>query len=292
MRTIAVTGATGGLGRRVARRLAERGVAQRLVVRDAARAPELPRAEVVVVADYGDTDAMRAALSHVDTLLLVSATETEDRIARHLSAVAAADAASVGRIVYTSFAGARPDATFTLARHHWRTEKAIRATGIPATFLRDNLYQDVLPYWVGPDLTIRGPAADGRVGAVTRDDITDAAVAVLLDDTGQHDGQTYDLTGPQAMDFEEIAAILARRSGRDVRYHAETIDEAYASRAHYGAPDWMVEGWVSTYAAAAAGELELVTDHVQRVTGHPPQSFDEFLAHNADAVEFVRNRGA
>src|SRR5215510_4620734 len=125
---LAVTGSTGGLGSRVARRLAERGVAQRLVVRDPARAPELPGA-TVVSADYGDGEAMRAALAGVRTLLLVSATETEDRIARHLSAVDAAAAAGVSHIVYVSFYGAAPDATFTLARHHWRTEEAVRATG-------------------------------------------------------------------------------------------------------------------------------------------------------------------
>jgi len=300
MTTLAITGATGGLGGRVARRLAERGATQRLVVRDRSRAPALPGAEVAV-ADYGDTEAMRAALSGIQTLLLVSATETDDRIARHLSAVDAAEAAGVQRIVYVSFVGASADATFTLARHHWRTEQHLRSTGIAFTFLRDNLYQDGLPYWVsadpagssslGPECVIRGPAGDGRVGFVARDDIAAAAVAVLVDSSGLYDGETYVLTGPQASTFYEVADALSQASGRAVAYHPETLDEAYRSREHHGAPDWMVAGWVTSYVAAATGELDVVTDHIARLAGHPAQTFSEFLERNPAAVEHIRNLG-
>lgn len=287
---LAITGATGGLGGRVARRLADRGVAQRLIVRDPARAPELPDS-TVMVADYGDGAAMRAALAGVGTLLLVSATETEDRVARHLSAVDAAADAGVGRVVYVSFLGAAPEATFTLARHHWRTEQRIKERGLPHTFLRDSLYQDVLPYFVGPDGVIRGPAGEGRCANVSRDDVADVAVAVLLDDSGAHHGRSYDLTGPRLLTLHEVAAELTRRSGRQITYHAETLDEAYASRAHYGAPEWMVQGWVTSYEAVAVGELDVRSDDVQRVAGHPPMSFEDFLDRNPAAVEHVRTVG-
>ena len=282
-----MTGATGGLGGRVARRLAERGVPQRLVVRDPARAPELPDARVVA-ADYGDTEAMLAALAGVRTLLLVSATETEDRVSRHLSAVDAAAAAGVSHVVYVSFYGAAPGATFVLARHHWRTEEAIRASGVGFTFLRDSLYQDVLPYWVGADGALRGPAGDGRCAFVARDDIADVAVTVLLE-AGAHDGQTYDLTGPEALSFHDVAAELGRQSAHPVTYQPETLEEAYASRAPYGAPEWMVEGWVSTYAAVAQGELDGVSDDVARVAGRAPQSFAEYLRRNPAELNRIRD---
>jgi NAD(P)H dehydrogenase (quinone) len=284
MATVAVTGVTGGLGGRVARRLADRGVAQRLVVRDPARAPELPGAEVVRAA-YGDGEAMRRALDGVDTLLLVSASEAVDRVRLHTGAVDAAVAAGVQRIVYTSFLACSPDATFTFARDHWHTEGHLRQTGLRHTFLRDSLYLDVFPLFAGGDGVIRGPAGDGRVAAVARDDIADVAVAVLLGD--DHDGRTYDLTGPAAFTLQQAAEELSRASGRAVTYHAETLDEAYASRAGYGAPHWEVTGWVTTYAAIAAGELDLVSDAVATVAARPPMDLAEFLRRNPDTYRHL-----
>jgi NAD(P)H dehydrogenase (quinone) len=284
MATVAVTGVTGGLGGRVARRLADGGVAQRLVVRDPARAPELPGAEVVRAA-YGDGEAMRRALDGVDTLLLVSASEAVDRVRLHTGAVDAAVAAGVQRIVYTSFLACSPDATFTFARDHWHTEEHLRASGVRHTFLRDSLYLDVFPLFAGGDGVIRGPAGDGRVAAVARDDIADVAVAVLLGD--DHDGRTYDLTGPAAFTLQQAAEELSRASGRAVTYHAETLDEAYASRAGYGAPHWEVTGWVTTYAAIAAGELDLVSDAVATVAARPPMDLAEFLRRNPDTYRHL-----
>jgi NAD(P)H dehydrogenase (quinone) len=284
MATLAITGATGGIGGRVARRLADRGVAQRLVVRDPARAPELPGAEVAQ-ASYGDGEALRRALDGVGTLLLVSGSEAFDRVRLHGDTVDAAVAAGVQRIVYTSFLACSPDATFTFARDHWHTEEHIRQAGVRHTFLRDSLYLDVFPFFAGGDGVIRGPAGDGRVAAVARDDIADVAVAVLLGDG--HDGRTYDLTGPEAFTLQEAAEELSRASGRAVTYHAETMEEAYASRAGYGAPHWEVTGWVTTYAAIATGELDVVSDAVATLAGHPPMGLAEYLRRNPDSMRHL-----
>jgi uncharacterized protein YbjT (DUF2867 family) len=259
-------------------------VAQRLIVRDPARAPALPGAEVARAA-YGDPEALRRALDGVDTLLLVSASETLGRVALHTGAVDAAVAAGVRRIVYASFLACSPDATFTFARDHWHTEEHIRRTGVRHTFLRDSLYLDMFPLFAGADGVIRGPAGDGRVAGVARDDIADVAVAVLLGDG--HDGRVYDLTGPAAFTMREAAEELSKAAGRTVGYHAETLDEAYASRAGYGAPDWEVTGWVTTYAAVATGELDVVSDTVERVAGHPPMDLAEFLRRNPDSYRHL-----
>ena len=288
---IAVTGATGGLGGRVARRLAGRGVGQRLVVRDAARAPRLDGAEVAV-ATYGDAEAMRRALDGVAVLLLVSASEDRERVKLHTTAVDAAVAAGVERVVYTSFYGAAPDCTFTFGRDHWHTEQALEASGLRHTFLRDNLYIDFLPLLAGADGVIRGPGGDGRVAAVARDDIADAAVAVLLGDggdgdPGRHDGRTYDMTGPEALTLAEIAGELSRFAGRPIGYQEETLEEAYASRASYGAPDWEVDGWVSTYTAIANGDLERVGGDLEALAGHPPMRLADFLAANPDSYRHL-----
>jgi uncharacterized protein YbjT (DUF2867 family) len=273
---IVVSGATGRLGGRVAARLAGAGVKQRLLVRDRARAPELPGAEVAE-AEFGDSEAVRRALAGAETVFMVSAAETPDRVERHKTFIDAAVAAGIGRLVYTSFMSAAPDAVFTLARDHWATEEHIRASGLPFTFLRDNLYADFLPFMVGDDGVIRGPAGDGRAAVVAQDDIADAAVAVLRD-AAAHAGRTYDLSGPQALTFAEMAATVTEATGRPVRFHDETLPEAYASRARYGAPDWQVEAWVSTYTAVAAGELATVSPAIEELTGRPATSLAALLA--------------
>jgi NAD(P)H dehydrogenase (quinone) len=281
---VAVTGATGGLGGRVARRLAGRGVAQRLVVRGPARAPELDGAEVVA-GSYDDGEGLRRAFEGARTLLMVSAGEARDRVRLHTTVVDAAVGAGVERVVYTSFFGAAADCTFTFGRDHWHTEERIRASGLRHTFLRDNLYIDFLPLLAGTDGVIRGPAGDGRAAAVTRDDIADVAVAVLLDDG--HDGRSYDMTGPEALTLGEVAGELSRFAGRTIGYQVETIEEAYASRASYGAPDWEVDGWVSTYLAIANGDLERVSGDVAAVAGHPPMRLAEFLRDNPDSYRHL-----
>jgi len=206
MTFVVTTGATGRLGGRIAARLAAAGAEQRLVSRHATHMPPLKGA-TAVSADYGDPEAMRRALDGAATVLFVSASESSDRLDRHRSFVDAAADARIGHLVYISFYGAAPDATFTLARDHWATEQHIRDSGLSFTFLRDNLYADFLPSMAGDDGVIRGPAGQGRVAAVTQDDIADAATAVLLDPAA-HEGATYDLTGPQALTLDEVAATL------------------------------------------------------------------------------------
>jgi NAD(P)H dehydrogenase (quinone) len=269
-----VTGATGAVGGRVAARLAGSGHSQRLIVRDKSRAPNLPGAEAAE-ASYDDPEAMRRALAGVETLFMVSAGEAADRVRQHIAAVDAAVAAGVERIVYLSFIGAAPEATFTFARDHWHTEEHVRATGVRHTFLRDNMYMDFLPALAGADGVIRGPAGDGRVAAVARDDIADVAAAVLLGDG--HDGRTSDVTGSEAITLHEVAEELSRVTGRTITYYAETLEEAYASRASYGAPEFEVEGWVTSYAAIATGEMDVVSDTVYELTGHEPMTLADFL---------------
>ena len=167
---------------------------------------------------------MTAALRGIPLVLMVSASETPDRVRQHTTFVDAAVEAGVRHLVYTSFVGAAPDATFTLARDHHATEQHILSRGLTATFLRDNLYLDFLPNLAGPDGVIRGPAGDGRVAAVAQHDIADAAVAVLRA-PDEHAGATYELTGPEALPLDEVAAQLTQATGREVTYHPETLEQ-------------------------------------------------------------------
>lgn len=267
---IAVTGATGEVGRRVVARLVEAGAPHRLVVRDPSRATAK---DVRVASGYGALAEMRAALEGADSVFLIPAAESPDRVEQHKTAVDAALAAGVPRIVYLSFLSAAPDATFTLARDHWATEQHIRATGLTWTFLRMNLYMDFIPRMMGEDGVIRGPAGEGRVSAILRSDVAAAAAAVLM--SNGHDGRTYDLTGPEAFTLAEAAALLGGR------FEDETDEQAYTSRAVYGAPDWEVRGWVSSYQAIRDGSLSVVSPAVRELTGRDPVSLADYVAQAA-----------
>lgn len=270
---LAITGSTGAIGGRVARALSD--LSPRLVVRDPSHAPDL--GGDVRVCEYADHNAAVAALEGVDTLFMVSAAEAVDRRQQHRTFIQAAADAGVGHVVYTSFAGAAPDATFTLGRDHHAAEEAIRETGMGFTFLRDNFYADLVPHFADRRGVIRGPAGDGRVAVVARADIADVAVAVLRE-PARHAGATYLLSGPEALTMSEIAARASAVLGRTLRFEDQTVEGAYASRrAAYGAEDWQLDAWVSTYTAIADGSVAQVTDDVRRVTGHTARTLEQAL---------------
>ena len=154
---IRVTGATGEVGGRVARRLA-RVVARSdssFATRAGRRHWSAPRSRR---ATYDDDEAMRQALAGMDTLFFVSAQRSPTASGQHVTAIDAAVEAGVERIVYLSFMAAAPDATFTFARDHLDTEEYIKATGVACTFLRSSLYLDFMVYFAGDEGVIRGPA--------------------------------------------------------------------------------------------------------------------------------------
>lgn len=272
---VAVTGATGALGGAVARLLAEAGVRQRLLARHTARLPELPGTPSYAIT-YSDGEHSTRALEGVGTLFMVSAAESPYRRQDQRTFVDAAVDAGVQHIIYTSFMGAAPDAVFTLARDHWDTEEYIKSKGLKYTFLRDCLYQDVLPSFVGRDGVVRGPAGSGRLAAVARADVARAAARILVDPV-PHANKAYTLTGPQSLTFEEIAQVLTRVTGSTVSYHNETVEEAVESRRGSGVERWQIEAWVSTYTAVAAGEMAEVSPDVQELTGAAPTGLEEYL---------------
>lgn len=316
---LAVTGATGQVGGRVAVRLARLGLPQRLIVRDRSRAPKLPGADIFQVSSYGDPIAMGKALSGVETLFLVSAQEIMgvikqskdnnttipyyDRLHQHICAVSAAAAVGVRHVIYLSFLNAAPDATFILAREHFRTEEFVRSTGVPFTFLRQGLYMDNVPQHIMSDDVMRAPAGQGRAAWIARDDIADAVVAVM---TGRgHEGQTYNLTGPEALTMEETAEQLSAVIGRNISYQAQTPHEARVVRnmsrmtdhevlrqstTGTGITDVELEGWISHYLQIATGEAGPVSDSVPRLTSHPAQSLADYLKKHPESYNSFLKR--
>jgi len=309
---LAVTGATGEVGGKVAVRLANLGLPQRLIVRDSSRAPHLPGTEIAQVVSYGDVASMDRALEGIKTLFLVSARDRfgvahisaknhvkpppYDRLQQQLIAVDTAVAAGVKHIVYLSVLNAAPDATFILAHDHFYTEDHLRATGVPFTSLRASLYTDNVPQNVSADDVIRAPAGEGRAAWVTRDDIADVVVAVLTQ-TG-HEGCTYNVTGPEALTMAETAEHLSAVVGRKIVYQAQTPQEARDTRSTsrlekfeserrmftgHGLDDYEVEVFVTHFMQIANGELSTVSDTIPALTGHSAQSLLEYLQQHPES---------
>jgi NAD(P)H dehydrogenase (quinone) len=280
---IGVTGSTGQLGGRVARRLASLGRTQRLLVRDPARAPQLSGVEIIQ-ASYEDGSSMQVALSGIKVLFLVSGYGPE-RLEQHYSAIDAAVAAGVERIVYTSFLSAAPHATFSHAREHYFTEQRIRESGCRYTFLRPSFYLDRAPRWFSNEGRIQGPAGNGTITWISRDDLADVAAVVLT--TSGHDGASYEITGTQVLTLSQAAEEFSRATGIPAFYRPETIEEARASRAKFNPTDWELEAWVSTYVAIATGEMSVVSHSVEALTGHAPQALADYLHKHPESYEHV-----
>jgi len=278
---LALTGVTGALGGLVADRLAD--LDPLLLVRDPARLAAVGRGDVpperVRTCTYADGEACERALAGVTTLFMVSAAESPTRREEHRSVIAAAARAGVQHLVYTSFAGAAADATFTLGRDHHDAERALAESGLHTTLLRDNFYLDVLPEFADAEGVVRGPAGQGRVAAVARADVADVA-AVVLRDPAAHAGATHELSGGEALTFAEVAERVTASTGRPTTFVDETVEEAYASR-RAGWPDaaeFELDAWVSTYTAIADGSCARVTDDVRRLAGHAPRTLEDVLA--------------
>ena len=282
MPAVAVTGATGHLGGTVAQLLAAAGIATRLLVRDASRAPRLACAEVFV-ADYEHQRANVTALSGVDTVFMVPLVDGADHLMQHHDFVDAVVAAGVRHLVYLSFVGADPDAPSIYHREHGATERYLADTGLDVTILRANYFAETLHHFRHED-RFSGPVGDGRVAAVAADDVA-ASVAAVLSDPQAHVGQLYELSGPDALTFDELAEVVERAFGEPCRFVDQTDEEARASRVSYGAPDETLETWLSMYVAIRHGKHAHVTDDVRHLTGREPTTVEHVFTQMAHNIE-------
>ncbi len=278
MPRLVVTGASGKVGRMIAMRLAREGVPQTLFVRDAARAPDVPGADVVV-ADFRDLASVRAALREGDRVFMVSVHEdVEARIAAHRSFVDAAAGVGVGLLAYLSIVNPSPTAAFHHGRSHAATERMILASGLPYAFLRMNLFLDDLPLWFDPDGVCRGPGGDGRVALISRED-TAAVCAGVLAGPG-YENAALDLTGEESLSLGELAELCSELTGRSLRYQPGTREAWLESRVAAGIAPWDANIGVGSYDALLLGEFDITSDVVRRVTGAPAQSARSWVEAN------------
>jgi NAD(P)H dehydrogenase (quinone) len=254
----------------------------RLLVRDPARAPELPGAEVVV-ADYGDPEALARALGEGDRVFMVSLHEgPARRVPLHRSFVKAAAARGVAQIAYLSFVNAGPDAVFIHARSHGATEEALRESGVPWTSIRNGMYADHIAGWFDAEGVAREPVGEGRISFSYRPELAEA-IAVVLTEPG-HENTVYDVTGPESVTVRRLAEIASEVTGATYRYEPSPREEWEAKWRSRGKDGWELEAGLSSFDAQIAGELDVVSDDFRTLTGRDPLTIAEVISRHVEEL--------
>ena len=280
---IGVTGATGQLGRLVVSGLRRRVPASEIValVRTPAKAEGL--GVDVREADYSRPETLDRALAGIDTLLLISSNEIGKRAAQHRNVIEAAKKAGVKWIVYTSLLHA-DRSPLSLAGEHLATEAELKASGIPATVLRNGWYTEnytaSVPGAVAGGAFL-GSAGNGKISSAARADYADAAVAVL---TGEgHHGKTYELAGDQAYTLADLAAEIARQTGKDIPYKDLSEADYAAALTRIGLPAPVAQIYASLDVGAARDALFDDGRALSKLTGRPTTPLSVSVAHALEA---------
>jgi uncharacterized protein YbjT (DUF2867 family) len=278
---ILVVGATGTNGREVVTRLAAAGQRVRALVRDPAKAADLGLPNIErVPGDLDDPASLDKALKDVDRAFIV--TPVDERAARWFNNFFPA-AVRGGKPHVVKFSGmGAGTADSVIMRQHGETDQALRGSGLPYTILRPNsFYQNML--WSAGTIKDHGafylPMRDARQSLVDVRDIAAVAVAVL---TGQgHEGQTYEITGPEALSYHDVAATLSQVLGKPVRYIDVPPQAALESMRKAGMPEWNAAAVTEIYGAFATGAFAHTTNVMAQVTGRPPTRFEQFARDHA-----------
>jgi NAD(P)H dehydrogenase (quinone) len=271
--TIAITAATGQLGRLAIAALQARGAAPVALARSPAKAADLG----VEVRAFDYTAPDPAALKGVDTLVLISSNDFNDRVGQHRKAIAAAKAAGVTRILYTSIlkADANP---MILAQDHIATEAAIHASGIPATILRNGWYTENYTGALGAAVAhgaIIGAAGAGRVNSAARKDYADAIAVTALD--AVHAGKTYELAGDTAHSGADLAAEVAKAAGKPVAYVSMPVTEYAEALTGFGLPEGFATVLADCDARAGEGALHDDSHTLSGLIGRPTTPIAETI---------------
>lgn len=267
--TLAITAATGQLGRLVVEKLKAGMPAERIValVRSPAKAADLGIA--AREADYSKPGTLAGALAGVDTLLLISSSEVGQRAVQHRNVIEAARQAGVGRLVYTSLLHA-DTSPLSLADEHRDTEDAVKASGIPYTILRNGWYTENYTASVKAAVAggaFIGSAGEGRLSLAPRADYADAAAAVLT--TPGHEGRTYELAGDESVTLTDLAAEISRQTGRTIPYRNLPEADYAAALAGFGLPEALARASAGWDVAASRGALFDDGRQLSRLIGRP-----------------------
>lgn len=270
MSLIAITGATGKLGRLVIEQLKNRVAASQIValVRTPSKAANL--GVTAREADYDRPETLVAALAGVETLLLISSSEVGKREAQHGNVIDAAKKAGVRRIAYTSLLRATTSPLTALATEHIATEKLLKASGLIVTLLRNGWYTENYTGQAGGAVAngaLIGAAGEGKISSAARKDYAEAAAVVLT--TPGHEGKVYELAGDESYTLAGLAAEISSQTGKTIPYKNLTETEYAAALAGFGMPAPVAAMLANLDTGTAAGGLFDDGHQLSHLIGHP-----------------------
>ncbi|WP_067568592.1 SDR family oxidoreductase [Nocardia acidivorans] len=267
--TVAVTGASGQLGRLTIEALLREGATPVAVVRDASKVADLAERGVEVrEAGYDDPAALDRAFAGVDRVLLVSGNEFGSRVAQHTNVIRAAERAGVELLAYTSIPNVDRN-ELILAQEHRGTEAVLDQASVPVVRLRNDWYWEnylsALPAAVESGV-LYGAAGQGRVAGAARADYAEAAAKVLT--TDGHGGRAYELGG-QRHTYAELAQAISEASGKPVRYQDLPQADYAAALASNGVPAEYAAVLADADAGIAQGILDVDSGDLEKLLGRP-----------------------
>lgn len=282
---ITITGATGQLGTAIIEHLIGKGYHSSNITafaRSEEKAkPLIAKGVNVKYGNYDDYSSLVNAFKGSEKVLLISGNEMEKRVTQQINAVKAAKEAGVKHILYTSIQRKNDNDNSPIdfvVNSHVTTENAIKESGLSYTFLRNNLYMDMLPWVLGDKALETGifyPAQDGKIAYALKSDIAEATAIILIKD--RFENKEYNISNSHSMSFQEVANHLSEISGKEVAYISPDVATYKNTLVNAGVPAFAADMLAGFAEGAKAGELEAGNTDLPALLGREPVSYKQFL---------------
>jgi uncharacterized protein YbjT (DUF2867 family) len=280
---ILVIGGRSKIGSALIDELVAKGESVRAFMRSSEGTDSLPDGVESATGDLADLDSLRAAVDGAEKMFLLCGT-VEEEVQLNRNAIDVAKEAGIGLLVRSSIIGSDPNSRATIVRDHGACDAYLKESGVPHAIVRPNLFLQNVPQNTIPSIDAEGNfyanAGDARISMVDTRDVAAVATAVLT--SPGHEGKAYDVTGPEAISYEEIASKLSAALDRKITYIDAPDDAIRGALLGLGMPEWVVGALVDLYQdyrrSGTDGYAARVTDTVQQLTGRAPRTLDQLLA--------------
>ncbi|MBA4849355.1 SDR family oxidoreductase [Emticicia sp. BO119] len=282
---ILITGATGHFGTATINFLLKKGTSPNTIaalVRDEAKADDLKAKGITIsLGDYNDYDSLIKAFKGIDKLLFVSGNDIVNREQQQENVVNAAKEAGVGHVIYTSFERKNETETspiYIVAKSHLATEKALKEGGITYTILRNNIYADYIPMFLGPNVLETGvffPAGNTPVAFTLRDDMAEAAANILT--SKGHENKDYLISNTESVTFHNIAKFISEASGKTIEYVSPDSSAFVDLLTQAGLPAEIINVSAAFAEGFKQGEFTTTKTDLDKILGREPSSVKDYL---------------